>query len=90
MDNSNEILKSVLASVIIGGLIATSSNAVANKGDQEKCYGIVKAGKNDCGTAKSACSATVKKDGDPSAYIYLPKGLCEKIVGGKLEAQSSN
>ena len=52
----------------------------------EKCYGISKAGKNDCQTAKSSCAGTSKTDAQPDAWISVPKGACEKIVGGKLTA----
>ncbi len=48
----------------------------------EKCYGVVKAGKNDCQTNTSACAGTSTKDGQKDAWIYLPKGSCDKIVGG--------
>lgn len=51
----------------------------------EKCYGIVKAGKNDCFTSKSACGGTVKQDLDKEAWIYVPAGICEKIVGASLK-----
>jgi uncharacterized membrane protein len=50
----------------------------------EKCYGIARAGKNDCQTANSSCAGTSKKDGQADAWIAVPKGTCEKIVGGKL------
>ena len=43
-----------------------------------------KAGKNDCQTAMSACAGTSKEDGNPTAYIYVPKGTCAKIVGASL------
>lgn len=58
-----------------------STNAIAAKDGMEKCAGIVKAGKNDCGTSKGACAGTSKVNGDKEAWIYLPKGTCEKIVG---------
>jgi len=54
----------------------------------EKCYGVVKAGKNDCQTSSSACAGTAKQDGQADAWIYLPKGTCEKIVGGNLKSKS--
>lgn len=54
----------------------------------EKCYGIVKAGQNDCFGVGNACGATSKKDNDPEAWIYVPKGTCNKIVGGKLSPPS--
>jgi uncharacterized membrane protein len=60
--------------------------AVQAQGNTEKCYGIVKAGKNDCPTATSSCAGTSKKDSQADAWISLPKGACEKLVGGKLKA----
>jgi uncharacterized membrane protein len=60
--------------------------AVQAQGNTEKCYGISKAGKNDCQTANSSCAGTSKKDAQADAWIAVPKGTCEKIVGGKLTA----
>jgi uncharacterized membrane protein len=50
----------------------------------EPCYGIVRRGLNDCGTHLHACGGQAKVDADPAEWIMLPKGLCERIVGGKL------
>jgi uncharacterized membrane protein len=51
----------------------------------EKCFGVAKAGLNDCGTAtNSGCAGSSKVDGDKSAWIYVPKGTCNKIMGGSL------
>jgi uncharacterized membrane protein len=50
----------------------------------EKCYGIAKVGKNDCGTDKHACAGQAATDADPTEWIAVPTGTCEKIVGGKL------
>src|SRR5205807_3708407 len=52
----------------------------------EKCFGIAKAGKNDCQTATSSCAGTSKKDAQTDAWVSVPKGVCEKLVGGKLSA----
>ena len=57
---------------------------VQAQGNMEKCYGIAKAGKNDCQTAKSSCAGTSKTDAQADAWVSVPKGACEKIVGGKL------
>jgi uncharacterized membrane protein len=49
----------------------------------EKCYGIAKAGKNDCAaTGNNSCGGTSKVNSDPKAWIYVPEGYCERIVGG--------
>ena len=58
--------------------------AAQAQGNTEKCYGVSKAGKNDCQTATSSCAGTSKKDAQADAWIAVPKGTCEKIVGGKL------
>ena len=50
----------------------------------EKCYGVAKAGKNDCQTATSSCAGTSKNDAQADAWLSVPKGTCEKISGGRL------
>ena len=60
--------------------------AVQAQGNMEKCFGVSKAGKNDCQTASSSCAGTSKKDAQADAWISVPKGTCEKITGGKLAA----
>ena len=60
--------------------------AAQAQGMTEKCYGIAKAGRNDCQTAKSSCAGTSKADTQADAWVAVPKGTCDKIVGGKLSA----
>ena len=48
----------------------------------EKCFGVAKAGHNDCQTAASSCAGTSKKDAQADAWVYLPQGTCSKISGG--------
>lgn len=52
----------------------------------EKCFGVAKAGKNDCQTAKSSCAGTSKTDSQGDAWISVPRGVCDKLVGGKTTA----
>ncbi|HXV09074.1 MAG TPA: DUF2282 domain-containing protein [Burkholderiales bacterium] len=88
MNASDRILRAAVASLLAIGVSAASQQALAAKGDNEKCAGVVKAGKNDCGTSRNACSGQVKTDNDPEAWIYLPKGLCERIVGARVQMSS--
>jgi uncharacterized membrane protein len=85
MNASDRILRATIASLLAVGVSAAGQQALAAKGDNEKCAGIVKAGKNDCGTSKNACAGQVKVENDPEAWIYLPKGLCERISGARLQ-----
>lgn len=54
----------------------------------EKCYGIAKAGKSDCGSTTLSCGGESTVDGDKHAWIYVPKGTCDKIVGGSTKEGS--
>lgn len=83
MRNLNTLLASAMSGALALGLMSGVSQA-AEKVEMEKCYGVVKAGKNDCQTSSSACAGTAKKDGQKDAWLYIPKGSCEKIVGGML------
>jgi uncharacterized membrane protein len=50
--------------------------------EQERCYGIARAGKNDCATSSSVCSGSAKQDNQKDAWVYVPKGMCVKVAGG--------
>ena len=90
MNASKPMIASSLVSLIALTLAMAANTAHAAKDDTEKCAGIVKAGKNDCGTSKSACAGTATADRDPEAWILVPNGTCEKIAGGKLTNKPEN
>lgn len=85
-------MKKVVTSSFVAGAVALAisgaANTEANAADKEKCYGVVKAGHNDCGDAdgKHSCMGQATVDGDPKEWIALPAGVCEKLVGGSLVA----
>lgn len=54
-------------------------------GESETCFGVAKAGQNDCSTAKHSCNGQATVDNAPDDFKYVPRGTCEKI-GGKLSA----
>jgi uncharacterized membrane protein len=49
----------------------------------ERCFGVVKAGMNDCGNASHNCSGKAKTARDAQEWVYMPSGLCNRIEGGK-------
>lgn len=81
--NTPKILNSSLVALALIGLTASPA-VLADKPGMEKCAGIVKAGKNDCGTSKHDCSGKAAKDSDAEDWLYVPTGTCDKIVGGNL------
>jgi uncharacterized membrane protein len=81
-----------IVSIAIGGLLAAAlvggTAQAAEKQEMEKCFGVAKAGKNDCASNKSAhsCAGHASKDRDPQDFVAVPKGTCEKIAGGSTKA----
>jgi len=84
--NKRILIASALATAIAGAALAQPAAEPAFKA--EKCYGIAKAGKNDCAsTGNNSCAGTSKANADPRAWIFVPAGYCERIVGGSLAAK---
>ena len=75
-----------LASAVAAALAIASTSPSLAQDKKEKCYGVSKAGQNDCQTANSSCAGTAKKDAQKDAWIYVPAGLCGKIVGSSDKA----
>ncbi|MEM8593723.1 MAG: DUF2282 domain-containing protein [Pseudomonadota bacterium] len=79
------LLTSTIAA--IGAMGATTAHAVPDAPTAwEKCAGISKKAKNDCGSTdgKHACGGKAKADNLPTEWIYVPQGTCDKITGGKV------
>jgi uncharacterized membrane protein len=68
--------------------VAQGGPAPVPKYDHEKCYGISKAGKNDCQTKNSSCAGTSKQSAQGDAWVYVPKGTCEKIINGSMQPKA--
>ena len=84
MSNRNSLYLLAVSSALALAGATTASVAFADDGDKEQCAGIIKAGKNDCATKTNACHGHVEKDATADAWIYLPKGTCERLAGGRL------
>ena len=76
------IAASAMLAVLAVPLAATARPAAVPNFQAEKCYGIAKAGLNDCQTASHSCAGTSTKDMDRASWIYVPAGTCGKIAGG--------
>lgn len=86
MKKMEKIIHSAITSVL--AITAFNTLALPNHAmaapQTEKCYGIAKAGMNDCETTHSSCAGSAKTDSQGDAFLLVPKGLCNKIVGGSL------
>jgi uncharacterized membrane protein len=87
MKTNDKIVRATVAGLISMAALGAASHAFAaadEHANQEKCAGVVLAGKNDCATSMNACHGHATTDKSTEAWIYLPKGTCEKIVGAHI------
>ncbi|MBI5612835.1 MAG: DUF2282 domain-containing protein [Gammaproteobacteria bacterium] len=74
----------------LSGLAGGASAADVRCAEQERCYGVSKAGKNDCATSSAACSGSATQDFQKDAWVYVPKGSCARLAGGTLATPTSD
>ena len=89
----NRIAKTAVATTgaVAFAMTVVSGAAVAQdkKAKKEKCYGIVAKGMNDCATSTHSCAGQAKVDNHGEEWIYVTKGLCQRIAGGSLEPKKA-
>ena len=68
-----------LAALVSGAALAQDKGA-SIKGEKERCYGISKAGQNDCAAGPgTSCAGTSKTDYQGNAWKYVAKGTCASM-----------
>lgn len=78
-----------LIAAALAGIVAAGVNtAQAASEGKEKCYGITKAGANDCANAAGlhSCSGQAKIDNDPNDWKYVADGTCADAGGSLMSA----
>lgn len=83
MQNRRLMIATALTTIATGTLMSPGTAAAANVqcAEQERCYGVSKAGKNDCATSTTSCVGSAKQDYQKDAWVYVPKGTCAKLGG---------
>jgi uncharacterized membrane protein len=86
MDRRRILIRSAIAALVA----AAASPALAEEkstANKEKCYGIAKAGHNDCASPSGnhSCAGQAKTDNSANEWKFVAKGTCDK-AGGKLAA----
>jgi uncharacterized membrane protein len=86
----NKINTIAATSVLLGALaLAASASAQTKDPDltgKEKCYGVARAGKNDCAGGAHSCAGQSTMNGDKASFIAIPAGLCSRLTGGSTTA----
>jgi len=88
---STKTTSALIASSLLGALALAAASAAhagpaMQPADSEKCYGVAKAGHNDCAAGAHSCAGQATKSMDKSSFVYLPAGACGKIAGGSTKA----
>lgn len=90
--NNSIAISSAFATILIA--VQQTTHVLPGSGnsfllERERCYGVVRAGKNDCGTAKHACAGRAAQHAQRDEWLMLPNGTCDKIVGGTVRPPSA-
>ena len=78
MKTATALTAAALAAMLSAGI--ANAEPVKPQPNKDKCYGISKAGKNDCAAgAGTSCAGTSHVDYQGNAWKYVAKGTCTKI-----------
>ena len=79
--NQRQFLAAAAGSLMSLALLSTP--ALAQSSGKEKCYGIAKAGQNDCANLAGthSCAGQAKMDMDKGDWKYVPAGTCKQMGG---------
>ena len=77
--NQQAMIAAAAASLLSTLLVATPVAAQ----DKEKCYGVAKAGQNDCASFSGlhSCAGQTKVSNDIADWKYVAKGTCKDMKG---------
>ena len=82
--NQRAIVAAAAASLLSLSFVAAPAHAADEK---EKCFGIAKAGQNDCSSVSGvhSCAGQSKVDMDKMEWKYVAKGTCKTMKGLTME-----
>ena len=87
--NRDLMIRSAIAGVLAAG-VTLGSSALAQNKDQEKCWGVSKAGQNDCGSNATAhsCAGQSKMTYDPNDFKVVKAGTCVQMGGSLVQGKA--
>ncbi len=83
MNKRQTMIAAALAGMCVVGTAAQAQDSAKVKAEKEKCYGVAKAGQNDCASANGqhSCAGQSKVDNAKDEWKYVAKGTCAKLGG---------
>jgi uncharacterized membrane protein len=82
--NQRALIAAAAATLMSLTFVAAPAHAADEK---EKCFGIAKAGQNDCASMSGvhSCAGQSKMDMDKGEWKYVAKGTCKDMKGMTLD-----
>lgn len=79
--------RAMIAATAAAVMSLSMVSAPAAAQEKEKCFGIAKAGQNDCASVSGghSCAGQSKVDGDKMEWKYVAKGSCKGMKGLSLD-----
>lgn len=87
--NARDAINAGVLLAVAAAMIGAVSMSVRHNGqgsiERERCYGITKAGQNDCANAVHSCATQAKADSDQREWVAVPKGTCQRLAGAVMD-----
>jgi len=84
-DAINAGMMLAVAGAMVAAVAASLRHGPQGTIERERCYGVVRAGANDCANAVHSCAKQTSVDADKREWIAVPKGTCTRLAGGMLD-----
>jgi uncharacterized membrane protein len=87
--NTRDAINAGVMLAVAAGMLAAVAASLRHVGqgtvERERCYGVSRAGQNDCANAVHSCATQAKEDADKREWIAVPNGTCRRIAGGVMD-----
>ncbi len=90
MLTKKNVLSATISSLMALGALSVAGQVLAQDAETENCYGVVKAGKNDCAGPGHTCQGQASADAQSDEFITVPAGTCERLVGGSTTSKPAS
>ncbi len=77
-----------IAGAMLGAVAASLRHGTQAGAARERCYGVARAGANDCANAVHSCATQASKDSESQEWIAVPSGTCLRLAGGRLDERA--
>ncbi|WP_255988493.1 BufA1 family periplasmic bufferin-type metallophore [Chitinolyticbacter albus] len=75
--------KPLLAASALVAVLGSTTAVPTLAAEREKCFGVAKAGQNDCKANGHSCAGQAAADNDKMEWKFVAAGTCEKLGGSK-------